>query len=71
MEKKYEVEIDGRIHRLSEAAIKILKIKKRTEKPIEVLRMPQKFDVIKVEPKADIKTEEETKKVRGRKSKKT
>lgn len=57
MEKKYEVEIDGHIHRLSERAIQILKIKKRTEKPVEVLKMPQKFDVIKVEPKIEPKAE--------------
>lgn len=60
MEKKYSIEIDGRIYRLSERAIQILKLKKKSEKPIEVLKMPQKFDVIKVEPVESTESLEES-----------
>jgi hypothetical protein len=51
-EEKILVEIDGRLHRLSARAIEILKLKKSIvpkDKPIELLKMPPRLDIIKAE----------------------
>lgn len=57
-EEKILVEIDGRLHRLSARAIEILKLKKSIvpkEKPIELLKMPPRLDIIKAEKVEPIK----------------
>jgi hypothetical protein len=65
MDKKIAVEINGRIHNLSDRAISLLNLKKHIvlkDKPIELLKMPPRFDDIKkVEiKKAEIKPEAQT-----------
>lgn len=57
-EEKILVEIDGRLHRLSARAVEILKLKKSIvpkEKPIELLKMPPRLDIIKAEKAEPIK----------------
>ncbi len=48
--KMHDVEINGRVRRLSERAMEILGVTKTVEIPYEVINRPKEFEVIRKKP---------------------